>query len=303
MTMIAKFFIFNLVSCSGFILNPPTGWKICLTTQQEGPVSSLWAKATKKKKKGKKPAVVASRGGFGKVSEKAAPTSQDGDYSVFPALESQVSDTLIRSPPELQQAGELPIEVYDRLDQIYGFQNFNIERADENNGLEAVSFDELISSPVSGQQNSSIDAKSTMSDNDFADLLAAATGGSTASPPAPSVATSKEDSRIDSISSLPPFTKFRVLHVDPLVLAVDDFFTEEECDRYVAMSTSPNKKGNDAPFQTRSMTVGKDALAKSQRTSTTWFHNYKNVPELIAKASRLLGLDEIDRWEEPQTVR
>lgn len=56
-------------------------------------------------------------------------------------------------------------------------------------------------------------------------------------------------------------------------------------------------------FKTRSKTVGKDANAKSQRTSTTWFHHYRNVPELMVKASRLLGLDTIDRWEEPQTVR
>ena len=56
-------------------------------------------------------------------------------------------------------------------------------------------------------------------------------------------------------------------------------------------------------FKTRSKTVGKDKNAKSQRTSTTWFHHYKNVPELMSKASRLVGLDTIDRWEEPQTVR
>jgi len=63
-----------------------------------------------------------------------------------------------------------------------------------------------------------------------------------------------------------------------------------------------NQKTVDS-FQTRSKTVGNDSTAKSQRTSTTWFHYYKNVPELIAKASRLVGLGSIDRWEEPQTVR
>jgi hypothetical protein len=51
------------------------------------------------------------------------------------------------------------------------------------------------------------------------------------------------------------------------------------------------------------MTVRKDALAKSQRTSSTWFHHYKNIPELMAKSSRLIGLDGIDQWEEAQTVR
>ncbi|KAL3805261.1 hypothetical protein ACHAW5_003226 [Stephanodiscus triporus] len=60
------------------------------------------------------------------------------------------------------------------------------------------------------------------------------------------------------LNSIPPFRRFRVLHVDPM------------------------------------------------RTSTTWFHHYAGVPELVAKASRLLGLDDVDdirRWEEPQTVR
>ena len=35
----------------------------------------------------------------------------------------------------------------------------------------------------------------------------------------------------------PPSSKIRVLHVDPMVLAVNDFFTDEECDRYVRLST------------------------------------------------------------------
>ena len=53
----------------------------------------------------------------------------------------------------------------------------------------------------------------------------------------------------------------------------------------------------------QSQTVGKDSRSKAQRTSTTWFHYYEGVPELMAKASRLLGLEGIGRWEEPQTVR
>ena len=91
--------------------------------------------------------------------------------------------------------------------------------------------------------------------------------------------------------------------MDPLVLAVDDFFTEEECDRYIGMSTQTGQADDKKPMQIRSRTVGKDAQAKAQRTSTTWFHHYSQVPELMAKASRLLGLDGISQWEEPQTVR
>lgn len=304
MIIIAKLFIFNLIGCSGFVLYPPTGVQ-SLAKQQDN-FSSLWAKAAKKKNK-RKETSASSRGGFGKVEEKVAPNGKDGDYSVFPALEKQVADTLIPSPRELfEEAGELPGEVYDRLDQIYGFPAFNYETVEESSS-DSMSFDELISSTAaSGSSSSSnVVAKSTtMPDGDFADLLASATGGSVELPSSTTTKTSHEDSKMDAISSLPPFTKFRVLHVDPLVLVIDDFLTHEECDRYVGMSTAPtNEKGKDDPFQTRSMTVGKDALAKSQRTSTTWFHHYKSMPALMAKASRLVGLDGIDQWEEPQTVR
>jgi hypothetical protein len=103
--------------------------------------------------------------------------------------------------------------------------------------------------------------------------------------------------RDSALDSLPPFSKFRVLHVDPLVLAIDDFFTPKECDSYVARSLL------EGAMHARSPTVGKDAVAKAQRTSTTWYHHYSSVPELMAKASRLMGLPSIDHWEEPQTVR
>ena len=53
----------------------------------------------------------------------------------------------------------------------------------------------------------------------------------------------------------------------------------------------------------QSQTVGKDSRSKAQRTSTTWFHHYAGVPELMARAARLLGLPGISRFEEPQTVR
>jgi hypothetical protein len=297
MITIAKLFVFNLIGCSGFVLHPPTSGQHLATQQQDN--FSLWAKAAKKKNKRKTPAA-SSGGGFGKVEEKLG---KDGDYSVFPALEKQVADTLIPSPRELlEEAGELPAEMYDRLDQIYGFPDFNYEKV-EDSSSDSMSFDELISSTTASGSSSSNVAKSTQSNGDFADLLASVTGGSVEVPSSTTTMTSNEDSKMDAISSLPPFTNFRVLHVDPLVLVIDNFLTHEECDRYVEMSTAPNEKEEDAPFKTRSMTVGKDALAKSQRTSTTWFHHYKNVPELMAKASRLVGLDGIDQWEEPQTVR
>lgn len=272
-------------------------------------------------------------GGFGKVSAAAAaaatpkPKSSEDkiapneDYAVFPALDPQVAETLITAPMSLQEeSGFLPAEIYDRLDQIYGFPNFNYETLAEYAGVEEeeLSLGDLLSATPSSQtttattssSKSSSSSSSSMSDLDFADLLSAATGGKieTTLTTTTSVKEKAADSKID-ITKLPPFEKLRVLHVDPLVLAIDDFFTEEECDRYVDMSLSSSTKTDDgeAPqlesFQTRSKTVGKDAAAKSQRTSTTWFHHYKNVPELMAKATRLVGLDTLQHWEEPQTVR
>jgi hypothetical protein len=269
--------------------------------EQRGIDFLLQAKAAKKNKK--KKTSVSSAGGFGKVAEKAQ--KEIHDFSAFPALEKNVAETLVPSTPELQnESGELPAEIYDRLNQIYGFPSFNYETSDEDDDRDSskTSFDDLIS-PTGTTNDSTTKSETKMPDTDFADLLASATGGTNIPTSSSDKSPPKEHSTIDAISNLPPFTQMRVLHVDPLVIAVDDFFTEEECDRYVAMSTTPNGSKKDSPFQTNSMTVGKDALAKAQRTSTTWFHHYKSVPELMAKASRLVGLDGIDQWEEPQTVR
>lgn len=252
------------------------------SVQQRGIDIRLHAKTAKKKKKKKTGA--SSPGGFGKVT--VDEENETDDYSVFPALEQDVAQTLVPSTPETQkEPGELSAEIYDRLNQIYGFPNFNYETYDDKKPSEVAN------------------TEAKMTDTDFANLLSSAITGEAMPTSSSDASLPNIDSRIDSISELPPFTKMRVLHVDPLVIAVDDFFTEEECDRYVTMSTAPSSGTNDSPFQTKSMTVGKDALAKSQRTSTTWFHHYKSVPELIAKASRLLGLPGIDQWEEPQTVR
>jgi hypothetical protein len=281
----------SVALCSGFVPQQPFHSRVWISKAS----SLLEAKATKKKKKKRVPA---AGGGFGKVAEKA-PAKPVDDFAVFPALEQQVSDTLLPTPPELVGiTGELPFEVYDRVAEIHGFPNFNYEAVEQPAPL---SFDELISSSStsSGETAASV---SKLSNNDFSDLLAAATGGE-ASASTTSTPTSTEDTTINSISELPPFSQLRVLHMDPLVIAVDDFLTDEECDKYVELSTTPAKNKKERPYQTQSKTVGKDTQAESQRTSTTWFHHYKNLPELMAKASRLVGLDGIDQWEEPQTVR
>ncbi|CAM9317500.1 unnamed protein product [Ascophyllum nodosum] len=107
------------------------------------------------------------------------------------------------------------------------------------------------------------------------------------------------------------FPGLRLLHAEPPVIGVDDFFTAEECDAYVSRSLSPAPApladgGSDVarPHMQRSATLGADVDSVAQRTSTTWFHRYSAVPELMAKASALVGIpfDE-GRWEEAQTVR
>ena len=255
--------------------------------------SSLHAKASKRKKKAP---TAAAAGGFGNKSTGSAVGNkkEDDDYAAFPALEKEVKETILPVQGDVSLEGtELPKEVYDRLAQIYGFSQFNYEQQDDEE--DTVSLGDMLSS----SQTSELGNKQTAA-IDFADILATATGGEVAESALPF---QNMDASTDwsCLSRLPPFPDFRVLHVDPLVLAVEDFFTDEECDRYVKMSEAPSSKNG--PQMTRSKTVGKDALAKAQRTSTTWFHHYKEVPELMAKASRLLGLESIDHWEEPQTVR
>lgn len=217
-----------------------------------------------------------SAGGFGgsPVTER-----KTDDYAIFPRLEPKVLSTL-QPTREVLPAGPLPHEIYQRLDQIYGFPYFNYERKQE----------ETESLTTSGRLSDLL-AESKSPTVELNDLLG--------SRPSNNDARSEASPPDLAIDSLPPFEQFRVLHVDPLVLAIDDFFTDEECERYIDMSNKRDKK----VMQSRSPTVGKDAVAKAQRTSTTWYHHYHGVPELMAKASRLLGLDRIDHWEEPQTVR
>ncbi|CAM9315523.1 unnamed protein product [Discosporangium mesarthrocarpum] len=57
------------------------------------------------------------------------------------------------------------------------------------------------------------------------------------------------------------------------------------------------------PRMVESATINAQAQFQQQRTSTTWFHHYAAVPELLGKASTLLGVEDLRLWEEPQTVR
>lgn len=182
------------------------------------------------------------------------------DYAIFPPLEPHVQATLIPADTTMA-AGSLPLEIYDRLEQIYGFPNFNFNS-------DYISDMEEVNDSIVGKERG------------------------------------KEQEMLRSLAKIPSFQNFRVLHIDPLVLVVDDFFTMEECDRYISSSIRGSDEGEKSEsYMTRSKTVGNDSISKAQRTSTTWFHHYSAMPELLAKATRLIGLDSINQWEEPQTVR
>ena len=277
-----------------------------------------------KKSKGKrKTGAAAAGGGFGKKPAAADVIDVDDDYSAFPALEAGVKETLVPAPAELRTvSSDLDAEIYDRLAQIYGFGSFNYAKGegpanateeDEASEAAQMSFDELLSGESSSSPSSygfddllgaSKTSPSSSSASDLSDLIAEATGGSSSSSTTvtkPKVDPSAPVGPLD-LAKLPPFEQFRVLSVDPMVLAIDDFFTPEECDKYVQLAMKPDPEL--APtVEIQSKTVGKNARDRAQRTSTTWFNHFKSTPELMSKASRLLGLSGIDRWEEPQIVR
>lgn len=211
--------------------------------------------------------------------------SDDDDTSIFPPLDDNVLKTIIPSIPNLyNEAGELPYEIYDRLNQIYGFPHFNYESSHPTT-TSTLSLSDLLTNPVQYE--------STESNGNKQKSLGSS-------------------HTYDCLQQIPPFTQFRVLHIDPLVLAIDDFFTNEECDRYISISEEveddttkilTNNNSNQNVLKNRSPTVGKDLNAKSQRTSTTYYHLFGSVCELMSKATRLLGLRSMNQWEEPQTVR
>jgi len=258
-------------------------------------------------------------GGFGSKSSSSSNKSKDiGDTIVYPDLEQQVISTLIPAPPtdgtEEGYGDVLSEEMYDRLEEIYGLDKFNFGGTGaiyKSIGVVDTQSNEGGATGDDGKVSSLFDdilsgGGSSQSDED--ELFSPSSS-------LPSVGRAAT-SQIFDLNTISPFEKFRVLHTDPMVLAIDDFFTMNECDKYVQMSIDSEsnqqqlnkmvteEKNNLQPMLLgQSQTVGKDSRSKAQRTSTTWFHYYEGVPELMAKASRLLGLEGIGRWEEPQTVR
>lgn len=94
--------------------------------------------------------------------------------------------------------------------------------------------------------------------------------------------------------------KLRMLNQSPPVLAIDNFFSKAECEEYMRLSNSPEEGSHDQALMVDSKTF---ALSMATRTSTTWFCHYRQVPALLAKATRLLNDIPIERIEEPQLVR
>jgi prolyl 4-hydroxylase len=85
--------------------------------------------------------------------------------------------------------------------------------------------------------------------------------------------------------------KLKLLHQSPPVLAIENFFTDDECTKVKEVTSSAHEV-NSATF--------KGAL--STRTSTSWFCNFVDVPALLAKANAILNIP-IETMEEPQIVR
>ena len=291
----------------------------------------LFAKATKNKKKTNNKSSSSSSGsssrggGFGVVKETKVSTTtsssfnpitndNSNNYDVFPPLDDAVKSTLIPSDDvdKIYDANITP-DIYGRLDQIYGFPQFNYPtRIVNDDEPVSSSLEDMLSSSSPAPPSSLLSSGGTGDALD--DIIASVTGGSSASSTS-SNSKSSSSSLERHISKLPEFDQFRILHVDPMVIAVDNFFTDEECDRYVQTCTTPppNPKSSSSstdnnklpPLEIKqSLTVGHDKKSKAQRTSTTWFHHYQNVPELLSKACRLLGISSgIEQFEEPQTVR
>jgi hypothetical protein len=205
-------------------------------------------KTKNQKKKTKSKSSVGSSpsgGGFAKKDESTKSSGPDDDYVMFPKLEPNVCETILQTPSsmmeEIERTGSVPLEVYDRLEQIYGFPNFNHEissvekiiEEEQNNDEEedgSFSFEDLLAAPSPSVSNTN--TKDTTTTSYFSDLIAAATGGDQVEKKQDS-SNDKENNTVaksemrNAISSLTQFEKVQVLHLDPLILQVDDFLSEE----------------------------------------------------------------------------
>jgi hypothetical protein len=102
------------------------------------------------------------------------------------------------------------MEIRHRLDQIYGFRQFNYPKRKE----EPISFGNML---ATNEERKSDLLRKPAPAVDFANLLTSATGDNVWTE---STAT---DEAALPLSSLPPFSQLRVLHVDPLALLLITF--------------------------------------------------------------------------------
>lgn len=84
----------------------------------------------------------------------------------------------------------------------------------------------------------------------------------------------------------------KVVHLDPAVVVVENFFTEAECDEYLSLQSAD---ASSVEYMAEH--------SHSGRTSSTWFVAFQRVPYFLARAAALLGVDNIARFESPQLVR
>ena len=193
--------------------------------------STLHAKT--KSKQGTK-SVPAATNGFGGATKSTIVS----DTGAFPALEPNVAATLLEFDGDNSKAKDLSAEIYGRIAEIYGFRSFNylMEDAPE------MSLNDFLTSPTSPTKLK-VSTQSAPITN-FADLFTPDKGESA------SIYLDHHESL--PLSNLPPFDTFRVLHVDPLLLSIDNFFTSDECDDYIQKSTLSPLKPPLSPMESRS---------------------------------------------------
>ena len=84
----------------------------------------------------------------------------------------------------------------------------------------------------------------------------------------------------------------RAVHSDPPVFEIDDFFSKEMCESYIAKS----EKGTEIACQPLA------GASTTKRTSRTRYLDYEDSFEMISRAQILTGIDP-KSYEEPQVVR
>ncbi|KAL7465438.1 hypothetical protein ACHAXS_005752 [Conticribra weissflogii] len=107
----------------------------------------------------------------------------------------------------------------------------------------------------------------------------------------------------DDDTPLKPW-KLNLLHKDPPVFSIENFFTPRECESYKSLALDDDKHDFSQHSAVKIASPTFAASSISKRTSTTWFCRYEMVPTLLAKVQRLLGAEVgVERMEEPQIVR